>query len=162
MPQEIVRQVNFNVGELDPMVSARSDLKIYFAGMELAENLVTTPVGPLIRRPGSTFIDKVRHVLDPVPFTEDQAGAPEGGFVIDIVSADSALFETTTSMGAADMVLLQIDFGMPVDVALIDVVDFAAKAGGGGAPTPIPPPFVFPFLPPGGFVGGEIGGGFLP
>lgn len=158
--QEIVRQVNFNIGEIDPRTDARSDLKVYYAALELAENLVTTPVGPIVRRPGTVFIDKARHVLEAVPV---EAGnvfiGGLGGTAADLVAADGVLF-TTTAIGIGPATLFILDLGAPTEVALIDLMDYAmvepaAPAG------PAPPPFVYPYEPPGGF--GGIGGfGELP
>lgn len=145
MPQEILKQLSFNVGEIDPRVDARSDVKIYYAGLELAENVVTTPVGPLIRRPGTEFIDYARHHLDAVPLVAANVVPLAGATPAHIVAADGTLYTTTTPMGAADMVLIQVDFGHEVEVHLIDLLDFAAKDTAMGAPDPEPPPFTYPF-----------------
>lgn len=144
MAQEIFKQVNFNAGEIDPRTEARSDLKLYYAALELAENLVTTPVGPIVRRPGTEFVGVARHVLEAVPFVGGDVAAPEGGTAAKIVDADGDLLKTTTPLGAADMVLLQIDFGAPVDIAVLDLIDFAAVDPAAVTPA-TPPVFAYPF-----------------
>lgn len=159
MPQEIVRQVNFNVGEIDPKTDARSDLKVYYAGLELAENLVTTPVGPIIRRPGTEFIDRARRVLQYIPFTADMLSVEAlGGTVADIAGLDADPFVTALAIPSdAVTVLLNVDFGAPQDIGLIDLIDFAAKDP--AAPdAPAAPPFVYPYNPPPGGSGGGVGG----
>jgi hypothetical protein len=158
MAQEIVNQKNFNVGELDPRVDARADLKVYYAGLELAENLVPLPVGPIVRRPGTVFIDYGRHVLAPVNIDVGflQTGGA-GGTAADALAADGVLFTTTDPLGAADQVLLQFNFGAAVEIHLWDVVDFAAKDPMAAAPAP--PPFVYPW--PNANFDPDFGGSFL-
>jgi hypothetical protein len=155
--QEIVRQVNFNAGELDPRVDGRQDLKVYFAGLERAENVVALPVGPLVRRPGTEFIDYARHVLLPVAFDTTMVQTPDGESHAGILAADGTLYATTVDLGAADQVIVQFDFGAAVEVHLIDLIDYGAKEGGGGAtPDPVEPPFTYPW-PNGNFGGVDSG-----
>lgn len=144
MPQELFRQVSFNNGELDPLMRARRDTKNYFASLEYAENIVTTPGGPFSNRPGLLFVDYARHTLAAVPIDAGMVTAPVGGTVADVLAIDGASLTTTTDLGAGDQVLLSLDFGQPVEIAALDLVDFAVK-GNGGADTVKPPPFTFPW-----------------
>lgn len=145
--QEILAGRNFNGGELDPRITGRSDLKTYYAALELGENIALLPVGALARRPGTLFIDYARHVLLPVDFIADMVEVPGGETKADIVAADGTLYTTTADLGAADAVLVQFDFGAAVEVHLIDLIDYGAKedAGGGPTPDPVVPPFVYPW-----------------
>lgn len=49
-------QTNFSVGELDPLLRARTDLQQYQNGLETAENVIVQPQGGVKRRPGTKFI----------------------------------------------------------------------------------------------------------
>ncbi len=49
-------QTNFNRGELDPQLVGRVDLAAYYAGMELARNVLTIPQGGVKKRPGMEFL----------------------------------------------------------------------------------------------------------
>lgn len=148
MAQEILRQVSFNGGELDPRMRARRDTKIFYNMVELAQNLVTTPAGTLEGRPGLSFIDYIRHRLDRVTLSEPLIGVPAGGVAANVLVDDGLLLETTLDLGADAQVLLTLTFAAPTRVGLIDVVDYAVKDGGGGAATPEAPPFQYPYEPP--------------
>jgi hypothetical protein len=93
--QEILRQVSFNGGELDPRMRARRDTKIFYNMVELAQNLVTTPAGTLEGRPGLSFIDYIRHRLDRVTLSEPLIGVPAGGVAANVLVDDGLLLETT-------------------------------------------------------------------
>lgn len=144
MPVEIIRQTNFNGGELDPRMRGRRDTKIFYTMLELGQNLVTTPAGTLEQRPGLTFVDYVRRQLQAVNVTAAMCTAPVGGAVSALVAEDGSIFETTTDLGADPQVLWQVDFGAPARVGAVDLVDYAVKETGGGAATPEPPPFQYP------------------
>lgn len=48
-------QTNFSVGEIDPLLRARIDLKQYFSALETAENVVIQPQGGVRRREGMRY-----------------------------------------------------------------------------------------------------------
>jgi hypothetical protein len=52
-------QTNFSVGEMDPLLRARTDLEQYSNGLESAKNVVIHPQGGATRRPGLRTISKV-------------------------------------------------------------------------------------------------------
>jgi len=56
MARIIQFQTNFSVGELDPLLRARTDLQQYKNGLETAENVIVQPQGGVRRRPGTKFI----------------------------------------------------------------------------------------------------------
>jgi hypothetical protein len=52
-------QTNFSVGEMDPLLRARTDLEQYSNGLESAKNVIIHPQGGATRRPGLRTISKV-------------------------------------------------------------------------------------------------------
>lgn len=110
MASEILRQSNFTGGELDPDMLGRRDLKAYFASTALATNLVPLPQGPLVRRPGLAFVDRLRN---PLAFLTPPAGPVGAGSVSGGVGV------------ASDAVVAYFDFGAPTAVGLIDLIDYA-------------------------------------
>ena len=52
-------QTNFSVGEMDPLLRARTDLEQYSNGLESAKNVIIHPQGGATRRPGLRTIDKI-------------------------------------------------------------------------------------------------------
>ena len=56
MSRVVQFQTNFTVGELDPLLRARTDLEQYKNGLETAENVIIQPQGGLKRRPGTEYI----------------------------------------------------------------------------------------------------------
>ena len=49
-------QTNFSVGELDPLLRARTDLQQYKNALDTAQNVIVQPQGGIRRRPGTEFI----------------------------------------------------------------------------------------------------------
>jgi len=56
MTRIIQFQTNFSVGELDPLLRARTDLQQYGNALETAQNVIVQPQGGVRRRPGTKFI----------------------------------------------------------------------------------------------------------
>lgn len=52
-------QTNFSVGELDPLLRARTDLEQYANGLESAKNVIIHPQGGATRRPGLKTITQL-------------------------------------------------------------------------------------------------------
>ena len=46
-------QTNFSVGELDPLLRARTDLQQYKNALDTAQNVIVQPQGGIRRRPGT-------------------------------------------------------------------------------------------------------------
>jgi hypothetical protein len=55
MPRAITLQTNFNSGELDPRLGARTDVKQYYQGAAIAKNVLSMPQGGIKRRPGMGY-----------------------------------------------------------------------------------------------------------
>lgn len=141
---EVHHQANFTGGEIGPRFLGRRDLKAYASSLAYAENMLPLPQGPIVRRPGLGHLDMIRNRLEAVEITAGMLSAPNGGEVADLIGGSG--FVTATVIGTDDPhVLLQIDFGAPTAVGMIDLTDFALVAtggggGGGGDPDPLPGP----------------------
>ena len=48
-------QTNFSVGEIDPLLRARIDLKQYYSALQTATNVVIQPQGGVRRREGLRY-----------------------------------------------------------------------------------------------------------
>lgn len=146
MPKEYLRQTNFNGGEMDPRMHGRRDVKTYYAMLGLAENVFISPLGPITRRWGTFFVDYVRRQLQPVEVLVGYIVTANGGTEADLLSADGTLFMTEQDMGADDHLLFTIDFGAPVQVSLVDLIDYRVQPA---EATPAePPPFEYPYPTP--------------
>lgn len=136
MPQEVFRQANMTGGELDPRCLGRRDLKAYGSSLALTENHLPMPQGPLRRRPGLAHVDLVRNQLEPVSIEAATVTAPNGGTAADLKAGTGMV--TTTPVGTTDeYVVAEVDFGAPVEIALVDLIDVAFDpdgSGGGTAP----------------------------
>lgn len=141
MPQEIYRQANFTGGELDPRCLGRRDLKAYASSLAMAENLQPMPQGPLRRRAGFAHVDVVRTQLEAVSIAAATVTAPNGGDAASLKAGTG--LTTTTPLGVVDgYVIAEVDFGAPVAIGLVDLIDFGfIDTGGGGGLDPAPPDF---------------------
>lgn len=54
-------QGNFNVGEISPLFKGQVSADKYKAGLDILENMFTTPHGPVIKRGGTQFIGEVKY-----------------------------------------------------------------------------------------------------
>ena len=83
-------QTNFSVGEMDPLLRARTDLEQYSNSLESAKNVIIHPQGGATRRPGLRTISKIydnptaeEFKLIPFQFsrTDTYLLAVQGGFI---------------------------------------------------------------------------------
>ena len=56
MSQLLQIQTNFSVGEIDPLLRARIDLKQYYSALQTATNVVIQPQGGAKRREGLRYL----------------------------------------------------------------------------------------------------------
>lgn len=68
-------KINFNGGELSPLLDGRIDYPKYTSGCKQMDNFVPTVYGPMTKRPGTRFIEDLAEeaVLYPFEFSESQA-----------------------------------------------------------------------------------------
>ncbi len=97
-------KLNFNGGELSPLLSGRIDYPKYTSGCMQMTNFVPTVYGPMTKRPGTRFVEDLgsEAVLYPFEFSESQAyifAFKES--VIDIYTLDNRLLD---------------DMGVPVSI----------------------------------------------
>lgn len=143
MPKEVLRQRAWNAGEVDADLLGRDDVKTYFNAAQRVENLITVPQGPLTRRPGQPYVDTVRHLLEAVSLEDAALTAPEGGTAEDAAAVGGDSLLTATDLADTDgYVILAVDFGEPVRVDLVDLVDYALDDGVTAA---TPPPIHYPW-----------------
>ena len=58
MPYKTIQQ-NFANGELNPKMQGRSDVDMYYKSAQKMRDVVTTPYGWFVRRPGTTKIGEL-------------------------------------------------------------------------------------------------------
>jgi len=149
VPQEIFRQTNFNGGELSPKAVGRRDLEAYVSSLALCENMQVMAEGPIRRRGGLRHVDLIRNRLLPLEVDAVTVTAPNGGDGENVL--DGSVLVTTTEIGTADpYVIAEFDFGAPVEVALVDLLNYAilpggTGGGGGGVPPADPAPPQYPW-----------------
>lgn len=114
-----VRQSSFSGGEIAPELRSRSDLQRYAASLAECRNFVATKLGPLVNRPGTTFVAAAKYpdhpcILIPFDFSDDLAYALEFGVGYARVHARGGSVvsggvpvEIDTPYGAADLPLLK-------------------------------------------------------
>ena len=71
MPKASTIQSNFNAGELSPLIYGRTDSPRYKQGLATCQNYIPTLQGPLVRRPGTKFLNAVKDSTKPpvlIPF----------------------------------------------------------------------------------------------
>ena len=61
MPRISTAQINFNAGELSPLLDGRFDQNKYACGCSRLENFIPLGQGPARRRPGTRFVAKVKN-----------------------------------------------------------------------------------------------------
>lgn len=112
--------INFNSGELSPLIDARSDVEKYRAGLRICENMIPRVYGLAERRPGTQFItavhtSTVKSRLIPFIFSNIIAYVIEmgalvfrfffdGGLVLD---SNNNIVTTTTPYLEADLFTIQ-------------------------------------------------------
>ncbi|MFN4296971.1 MAG: hypothetical protein ACK4FB_09015 [Brevundimonas sp.] len=151
---EVLRQSTFTSGALDPTCHGRRDLKPYYSSLAEAENLLPIPQGPIRRRGGLAHVAWIRNQLESVPLDTVTATAPNGGSAAAAISGTRLV--TTAGLSTTDpYVVIELDFGEPTAVGLVDLIDFAVVPASyvpgvddPGAP-PIQQPWdpIFPVIP---------------
>lgn len=72
MPSGGVLQTSFSAGEFSPRAQGRSDLRAYFQGAEILDNVFPLVEGPAFRRGGFAYVGRVKNdanKVDLIPFS---------------------------------------------------------------------------------------------
>lgn len=103
MPKIAALQSGFNAGELSPLVYGLTESPRYKKGLETALNYIPTLQGPLLRRPGTKFMNNIKNdnyppILIPFQFSITQAYILEfGNFNIRFYANNGQIQTTGTS-----------------------------------------------------------------
>jgi len=117
-----ILQNNFASGVLDKRAQGRTDLDLYYKGLQRGDNLLTIPLGGAKRRPGQAYIDFLPNQLNEESYTPTM---PEGCTANNINDYDYAT-STQTSNGIATndpYVVAEYDFSGEISVYFIDILD---------------------------------------
>lgn len=113
-------QTSFNAGVLDTRLSARVDVKQYYSGMSVGQNVVCLPQGGAKRRPGMEFIADAGEECRVIPFVFNVDQAYLMVFrnnAIDIYRDDVFKVTVVTTYTTAE--LMQIRFTQSADTMII-------------------------------------------
>jgi hypothetical protein len=128
MPVEIQRQVNFTGGELDPKVQSRRDIKAYLSSSAALNDVLILPQGPIVRRYGFAFVDRIRCPLQQVDVSGATWTSPHSAFTTAITAADGNRFytdeQTVSATTAVPFIVIEADFAGPTTFGLVDLIDF--------------------------------------
>lgn len=130
--------INFNTGEISPILDARSDTSKYAAGCRICENMIPLVYGPATRRPGTQYIygsydnSVVGRVIsfiysNQIAYVVEMSAGIfrfyyDGGIVLD---DDSEVVTTTTPYLEAD--LFQIQYAQSNDVMILTHGNYAPR-----------------------------------
>ena len=122
MASIIQKQNSFIGGLLTEEGHERSDKPMYYHSLRRANNIVIGAQGGFRRRPGTSYVGEIAHLLDPlsVGYT---ISAPNGGDVSKLTNGDYFdYFKTTTAIGTRDgYVAFGVTFGVSTYVDYFDI-----------------------------------------
>lgn len=138
MGLDILKQSNFTAGELDPKLRRRDNLKFYEYGLAKATNLIASPQGEIVNRPGLAYVGRVRSKLAEVSLSGATITAPNGGTVGNLAADDGVYFKTTNAIDATDpFQIWTVDFGTPKSISMVLIKNYAALPAGAANPSPV-------------------------
>lgn len=118
MPRITTVQAAHTYGVLDPHVVERRDTKFINGSLSDGRNIVLLPQGGYSDRGGSTDRARVRRKLTSVFLDASNLVMPNGGSVAALLNGT----QTTTAAAATNrFVVLQINFGVPVLLHMVDI-----------------------------------------
>lgn len=130
MPKTHYLQTSFVAGVLDPRLSARTDIRQYYQGMSIGENVVPVPLGGAKRRPGLKYVGSLpyMHVALQAAAT---ATAANGGTANNARDDDlDTVLTTTTNISTVNpYVVVHYDLGSALSITSWDVVDISLTSG---------------------------------
>jgi hypothetical protein len=130
MPRVHYLQTAFVAGVLDPRMAARVDVRQFFQGMSIGENVVPVPLGGTKRRPGQKYLDQL-------PFTQTArhtgatATAPNGGTANNAKDDDwdTAVLTTVNISTVNPYVVIHYDLGTPQLIRAWDILGLSLTSG---------------------------------
>ncbi len=123
-------QTAFVAGVLDPRMAARTDVRQYYQGLSVGNNVVPIPLGGCKRRPGQKYVATLGSQQTAL-HTSATATAPNGGTANNAKddSWDTAVL-TTTNIGVLNpYVVVHYDLGSALTINFVDVVGLTLTAG---------------------------------
>lgn len=130
MPQAITLQSAFNAGVLDPRLAGRLDIRQYYQGMSLGQNVICIPGGGVTRRPGLPYIDTAPNLITRVT-SGVTITCTNGGTTANANDNDeSTLVQTSNNIGTTNpYVVVHYDLGSAKTIKFADVVSFYLTGG---------------------------------
>ncbi len=106
MPNIRINQTDFSSGVLWNRIWSRTDVKHYYSGVKVGDNVLSTPQGGLVRRPGTRFVKDLTTagILYGYKLSESEhrllAFHDDGSGGVDVQIFDEGVYETTiTELG---------------------------------------------------------------
>lgn len=118
MPRLTTIQASHTYGVLDPHAIERRDTKFVGASLSDGDNIVLLPQGGYTDRGGTTDAGRIRRRLTAISVTSGMISLPNGGTAADLLS--NSLSITTSAASTTRFVVVEIDFGAPTAVTMID------------------------------------------
>lgn len=134
MPRYTQFQTNFSVGELDPLLKARTDLEQYGNGLESAKNVIIHPQGGATRRPGLKTIADLYNSPAPenfrvIPFQFSR----DDSYALVIKSGTIKVFKNdvfqvnVTASDITDAIVPELNYTQAVDTLILVHEDMHPK-----------------------------------
>lgn len=123
-------QSAFVAGVLDPRMASRTDVRQYYQGMSIGENVVSVPLGGVKRRPGQKFVSQLGF-MQTARHTTATATAPNGGTANNAKDDDpDTVVLTTVNIAMVNpYVVVHYDLGSPQAIRAWDVVGAELTSG---------------------------------
>lgn len=124
-------QTTLVAGEIDPDARQKIDIEEYYQGAANMTNVVPLLQAVGTRRPGTEFIEIMRHEIEAVDLVGATLDAPNGGTAGNATDGDigTSLVTTTDIAAINPYVVLHLDLTAPVIVDFVDLVDVFLSAG---------------------------------
>lgn len=139
MRKKLVRQVKFNLGEIDPLLLPRDDNEGMLGACSYLKNYMPLLQGSLERRPGLEHRGFIRNKLSQNTINAAMLSAPNGGDVAGLLSTETEFLTTNVIATSTEYPIFEVDFGAPVNISVFDIIDFYIidkVPEGGGTTTP--------------------------
>ena len=138
MRKKLVRQVKFNLGEIDPLLLPRDDNEGMLGACSYLENYMPLLQGSLERRQGLEHCGFIRNKLVKNTINTAMLSVQNGGIAADLLPSETAFLSDTAIGTSTEYSIFELDFGAPTNISVFDIIDFYIidKSTGGGAVIP--------------------------